>query len=306
MYKLIEKRGEIIFSSFKELNDYLKLWEVVDFKIVKIKGQKMRESQKKFISLVYREQKIKTDYLMSNKKNWLDTKEQNLLLNKTGYKVTNKHRGKVEAILFKNLKSFDINTNTFIKDNMDNYFAYVDEDKKIITTFNGDKLGDILYRKINNTKDFLIVYGINGLKYNGYYYKKSGDYCRLKIKGQKMKIIENLINCTDIKVLLKAYKSQKRYLYWLDVNSDLCFNHCCDYKGIKFSDLIMIGNKYFLDISTCGAKDYIKKVLEDRAKQIANNFTKVCYYYSDFKAYLKECHGGLSEAGYREILRGLK
>ena len=34
----------------------------------------MRESQKKFISLVYREQKIKSDYLKKNNKNDKGTK----------------------------------------------------------------------------------------------------------------------------------------------------------------------------------------------------------------------------------------
>ena len=38
MYKLTDKRGYMLFNSFRELTAYVTLWEIKDFKIVRIKG----------------------------------------------------------------------------------------------------------------------------------------------------------------------------------------------------------------------------------------------------------------------------
>lgn len=100
--------------------------------------------------------------------------------------VTNEERGLLEL--------FD-----FVAEKPDRYFAYVREiNGKLgaapITTWMGDKLGEVIYagreyrcpafggygsKRIN-----IRVRAITGEVYSGTYYKSSGDYCRLrKVKG---------------------------------------------------------------------------------------------------------------------------
>lgn len=83
----------------------------------------------------------------------------------------------------------------------DKYFVYVNEEKKIVTTWTGLKLGDIIFPNVfyiheyktnfGDTRINIKIKGINGLEYNGIYFKSSGDYARIRIaKKDKDKVKE--------------------------------------------------------------------------------------------------------------------
>lgn len=88
-------------------------------------------------------------------------------------KLNNRQRSSLEVKFFK-------------EDKPDRYFAYVNPDKKQITTWTGQKLGTIErlgpeYRdNLGGTRQNLRVKAVNGKTYSGTYYKSSGDYARLK------------------------------------------------------------------------------------------------------------------------------
>lgn len=76
----------------------------------------------------------------------------------------------------------------FINDPPDKYFLYINEERHEATTWIGEKLGNVtgLFQtpKRSNFGDFRVyidVYGINGKKYHGVYYKSAGDYARIKM-----------------------------------------------------------------------------------------------------------------------------
>jgi hypothetical protein len=83
----------------------------------------------------------------------------------------------------------------FINDPPDRYFAYIKEPEignmGEMTTWTGEKLGNALLwntwrSNFGDTRVSIDVWGINGIKYHGFYYKSAGDYCRIKAyKGQK-------------------------------------------------------------------------------------------------------------------------
>lgn len=86
----------------------------------------------------------------------------------------------------------------FVKNPPHKYFTYVNYNlfgKKWITTFMGDKLGRICYLgtpykdNFGGTRQSIKVFGINGVKYYGTYYKSSGDYCHLIAYKQQDKKI---------------------------------------------------------------------------------------------------------------------
>jgi len=66
------------------------------------------------------------------------------------------------------------------------FYAYQKLDKRLITTWTGDKLGDIVqmgpeYRSNMGDKRVPIrVHGINGITYSGTAYVGAGDYVRLQ------------------------------------------------------------------------------------------------------------------------------
>lgn len=74
----------------------------------------------------------------------------------------------------------------FVHDPPTRYFTYVNLEKRIITTWVGAKLGEILGAGLpfrSNVGDMRVnitVKGINGVVYHGTFYKSSGDYCRLR------------------------------------------------------------------------------------------------------------------------------
>ena len=74
----------------------------------------------------------------------------------------------------------------FVDNPPDKYFAYVNSDKKQITTWTGERLGDCTFGREyhSNMGDLRVsihVRAINGRRYHGTYYKSAGDYCRLKV-----------------------------------------------------------------------------------------------------------------------------
>ncbi len=74
----------------------------------------------------------------------------------------------------------------FVNDPPDRYFAYINEKTRTCNTWMGDKLGEVGFGRAyrSNMGDIRVpitVYGINGKKYHGYYYKSAGDYCRIRL-----------------------------------------------------------------------------------------------------------------------------
>ena len=76
----------------------------------------------------------------------------------------------------------------FVKDQPADYFCYVNVDKRIVTTWTGEKLGDVLRLGHKFRCGFwpgadrqsIKFRGINGRTYAGFYFCGSGDYCRVK------------------------------------------------------------------------------------------------------------------------------
>ena len=79
----------------------------------------------------------------------------------------------------------------FLNDIPKKYFLYIREEDKTAITFTGAKLGDVsfgsTYRSnFGDTRQSIDVYGINGKKYHGIYFKEAGQYARIKLyKNQK-------------------------------------------------------------------------------------------------------------------------
>lgn len=91
--------------------------------------------------------------------------------------VDNNLRGQIELYEFKN-------------DAPNKYFVYINEDKRIATTWTGESLGKVYfgspYRSNFGDKRIRIeLFAINGKKYFGTYYKSSGDYARIKLSKKQ-------------------------------------------------------------------------------------------------------------------------
>jgi hypothetical protein len=73
----------------------------------------------------------------------------------------------------------------------DRYFLYINEAKKLATTWTGDKLGLVEFGKpfrdnFGGKRIPITVQAINGRKYHGTYFASSGEYARIKLaKGRK-------------------------------------------------------------------------------------------------------------------------
>lgn len=72
------------------------------------------------------------------------------------------------------------------------YVAYVNGNLLIVTTWTGEKLGEITHRGepyrtgFRSYRQSIRVTGTNGVRYYGTYYMSSGNYCRLyRMKGGK-------------------------------------------------------------------------------------------------------------------------
>jgi hypothetical protein len=73
----------------------------------------------------------------------------------------------------------------FMEDKPDRYFMYINESKRIATTWTGQILGTVHFGKefrsnMGDVRVAVMVFSINSLDYFGTYYKSSGDYARVK------------------------------------------------------------------------------------------------------------------------------
>lgn len=80
-----------------------------------------------------------------------------------------------------------IETYEFINDPPEKYFLYISEEKRLATTWTGQKLGDVYFGRefrsnMGDKRINITVYAINGKTYFGTFYKSSGDYARVTIK----------------------------------------------------------------------------------------------------------------------------
>lgn len=66
------------------------------------------------------------------------------------------------------------------------YFLYVDTARNIVTTWTGQKLGNItelgktFRSNMSDDRQYIKFTGVNGFKYSGFYFRSSGDYARVK------------------------------------------------------------------------------------------------------------------------------
>jgi len=68
----------------------------------------------------------------------------------------------------------------------DKYVVYIDEPKRLATTWTGDKLGSVSFGQpfrdnFGGKRIPITVNAINGRIYHGTYFKSSGDYARIKL-----------------------------------------------------------------------------------------------------------------------------
>jgi hypothetical protein len=78
----------------------------------------------------------------------------------------------------------------FVTNPPDKYFLYIDEAKRIATTWTGEKLGTVGFGReyrdnFGGKRVPISVYAVNGRTYHGTYFKSSGDYARVKMAKQK-------------------------------------------------------------------------------------------------------------------------
>lgn len=74
----------------------------------------------------------------------------------------------------------------FHSDPPQRYFLYINQEKRIATTWTGDKLGDVSFGRawrdnFGGERVPISVRAINGRSYHGTYYRSSGDYARITL-----------------------------------------------------------------------------------------------------------------------------
>lgn len=79
----------------------------------------------------------------------------------------------------------------FILDKPANYFLYISEDTQTATTWTGSKLGHVHFGReyrsnFGDKRQPIDIFGINGVKYHGIYYKDAGNYARIKAYKQQL------------------------------------------------------------------------------------------------------------------------
>lgn len=109
---------------------------------------------------------VTREYLKRHKKNWLSPEEQEQLP-----KVSNEERSNVEFYYWQH-------------DKPEKYFLYINEEKKQATTWTGQVLGTVVFGKesksnMGDKRQAITLYGNNGCRYYGTYYKSAGDYARV-------------------------------------------------------------------------------------------------------------------------------
>lgn len=80
-----------------------------------------------------------------------------------------------------------VETYEFIGNPPEKYFLYINEEKRIATTWTGQQLGTLVFGReytatFGDKRQSITVNAINGKTYYGTYYKSSGDYARIKAK----------------------------------------------------------------------------------------------------------------------------
>lgn len=76
----------------------------------------------------------------------------------------------------------------FVTNPPDRYFLYINHDKRLATTWTGDKLGDVAFGDEYHCPAFgwrstrvpVTIKAINGRTYYGTWFKSSGDYARIR------------------------------------------------------------------------------------------------------------------------------
>jgi hypothetical protein len=77
----------------------------------------------------------------------------------------------------------------FVNNPPDKYFGYIKTPEignmGEMITWTGENLGSVLLwntwrSNFGDTRVSIDVWGINGIKYHGFYYKSAGDYCRIQ------------------------------------------------------------------------------------------------------------------------------
>lgn len=116
--------------------------------------------------------KIEHEFLKELGKNWMSPEEQREQEKRMGGKLTNEMRSRLEK-------------HYIISDVPDQLFVYVNLPERIVTTWPGEKIGDIikvgsLYRSNMGDERINITVDVNGVKYTGTYFKGAGDYARLR------------------------------------------------------------------------------------------------------------------------------
>jgi hypothetical protein len=99
--------------------------------------------------------------------------------------ITNEERSKLEVY-------------EFVHNPPDKYFLYINQEKRLATTWTGDKLGEVTFGREYSSPAFgafsrripITVVAINGKVYHGTYYKSSGDYARIKAKKESKKTVD--------------------------------------------------------------------------------------------------------------------
>ena len=88
----------------------------------------------------------------------------------------------------------------FVTDPPEKYFLYIDEQKKIATTWTGECLGNVLFGREFESPAFggfpskrvpITLYAINHATYYGTYFKSSGSYARVKMSAGCRRILKS-------------------------------------------------------------------------------------------------------------------
>ena len=86
----------------------------------------------------------------------------------------------------------------FVTNPPEKYFLYINEEKKIATTWTGECLGNVIFGREFKSPAFgtyskrvpITLFAINHATYYGTYYKSSGDYARVKMSAGCARVLK--------------------------------------------------------------------------------------------------------------------
>ena len=112
------------------------------------------------------------EFMKALGKNSLNSDEQKQRDEFCGIAISNELRSQVELYEFHYKKP-------------EKYFLYIDSKNWSANNWMGEKLGRVSFGReyrsgFGDIRQSIDVYGINGIKYHGTFYKSSGDYARIK------------------------------------------------------------------------------------------------------------------------------